>query len=166
MTEHLKADSKKVVQLNVERNANANSQVVLARLPAAMHTLRDKARQQLQLFLRELFDKVDDAMFELADKANNNHDQNIFFDSMREVRIRRRAMETSFFRRVDISFAQLLDPHAYRDEKPMDDRNISLDDLSLVKNDELEEMVAVDSMVNKANEQFSESIQHLTLRID
>lgn len=166
MTEHLKADSKKVVQLNVERNANANSQVVLARLPAAMHTLRDKARQQLQLFLRELFDKVDDAMFELADKANNNHDQNIFFDSMREVRIRRRAMETSFFRRIDISFAQLLDPNAYRDEKPMDDRNISLDDLSLVKNDELEEMVAVDSMVNKANEQFSESIQHLTLRID
>src|SRR5690606_33273644 len=111
-------------------------------------------------------DKVDDAMFELADKANNNHDQNIFFDSMREVRIRRRAMEASFFRRIDISFAQLLDPHAYRDEKPMDDRNISLDDLSLVKNDELEEMVAVDSMVNKANEQFSESIQHLTLRID
>lgn len=166
MTEHLKADSKKVVQLNVERNANANSQVVLARLPAAMHTLRDKARQQLQLFLRELFDKVDDAMFELADKANNNHDQNIFFDSMREVRIRRRAMEASFFRRIDISFAQLLDPNAYRDEKPMDDRNISLDDLSLVKNDELEEMVAVDSMVNKANEQFSESIQHLTLRID
>ena len=166
MSEHLKVDPKKVVQLNVERNSTANSQVALARLPAAMHTLRDKARQQLQLFLRELFDKVDDAMFELADKANNNHDQNIFFDSMREVRIRRRTMETSFFRSIDISFARLLDPNAYRDEKAPDDRNLSLDDLSLVKNDELEEMVAVDGMVNKANEQFSESIQHLTLRID
>lgn len=166
MSEHLKADPKKVVQLNVERNSTANSQIALARLPAAMHSLRDKARQQLQLFLRELFDKVDDAMFELADKANNNHDQNIFFDSMREVRIRRRAMETSFFRSIDISFARLLDPNAYRDEKHVDDHSVSLDDLSLVKNDELEEMVAVDGMVNKANEQFSESIQHLTLRID
>lgn len=166
MSEHLKADPKKVVQLNVERNSTANSQIALARLPAAMHTLRDKARQQLQLFLRELFDKVDDAMFELADKANNNHDQNIFFDSMREVRIRRRAMETSFFRSIDISFARLLDPHAYRDEKQVDEHSVSLDDLSLVKNDELEEMVAIDAMVSKANEQFSEPIQHLTLRID
>ncbi|MDR7091701.1 DUF1631 domain-containing protein [Cellvibrio fibrivorans] len=166
MSEHMKSDPKKVVHLNVERNSAANSQVALARLPAAMHALRDKARQQLQLFLRELFDKVDDAMFELADKANNNHDQNIFFDSMREVRIRRRAMETSFFRSIDISFAQLLDPSAYRDEKPSGEKSVSLDDLSLVKNDELEEMVAVDGMVNKANEQFAEPIQHLTLRID
>lgn len=166
MSEHMKSDPKKVVQLNVERNSTANSQVALARLPAAMHTLRDKARQQLQLFLRELFDKVDDAMFELADKANNNHDQNIFFDSMREVRIRRRAMETAFFRSIDIRFAQLLDPAAYRDESPIGEKNISLDDLSLVKNDELEEMVAVDGMINKANEQFAEAIQHLTLRID
>lgn len=166
MSEQMKSDPKKVVHLNVERNSAANSQVALARLPAAMHTLRDKARQQLQLFLRELFDKVDDAMFELADKANNNHDQNIFFDSMREVRIRRRAMETSFFRSIDISFAQLLDPSAYRDEKQGGDKSVSLDDLSLVKNDELEEMVAVDGMVNKANEQFAEPIQHLTLRID
>lgn len=166
MTEQMKSDPKKVVHLNVERNSAANSQIALARLPAAMHTLRDKARQQLQLFLRELFDKVDDAMFELADKANNNHDQNIFFDSMREVRIRRRAMETSFFRSIDIGFAQLLDPNAYRDEKLAGDQSVSLDDLSLVKNDELEEMVAVDGMVNKANEQFAEPIQHLTLRID
>lgn len=166
MTEQMKSDPKKVVHLNVERNSAANSQVALARLPAAMHTLRDKARQQLQLFLRELFDKVDDAMFELADKANNNHDQNIFFDSMREVRIRRRAMEASFFRSIDISFAQLLDPSAYRDEKQAGEKSVSLDDLSLVKNDELEEMVAVDGMVNKANEQFAEPIQHLTLRID
>ena len=51
MTEHQKSDPKKVVHLNVERNSVANSQVALARLPAAMHTLRDKARQQLQLFL-------------------------------------------------------------------------------------------------------------------
>lgn len=166
MTEQMKSDPKKVVHLNPERNSSASSQVVLARLPAAMHTLRDKARQQLQLFLRELFDKVDDAMFELADKANNNHDQNIFFDSMREVRIRRRSMETAFFRSLDISFAQLLDPNAYRDEKRSADKSVSLDDLSLVKNDELEEMVAVDGMINKANEQFAEPIQHLTLRID
>lgn len=164
MTEQIKSDPK-VVQLNVERSSAVNAPIVLARLPAPIHALRDKARQQLQLYLRELFDKVDDAMFELADKANNNKDQNIFFDSMREVRIRRRAMESAFFRSIDISFARLLDPSAYKDEK-RSEKPVSLDELSIVKNDELEELVAVEGMVNKANEQFAELIQHLTLRID
>ncbi len=163
--EVVKLDTKKVVQLNIERNSPQQSQIALARLPAAMHNLRDKARQHLQNLLRELFDKVDDAMFELADKADNNQDQNLYFDSMREVRIRRRAMETTFFRQIDIGFAQLLDANAYRDET-VEEKQVSADDLSLVKNDELEEMVATDTMINKANEQFAEAIQHLTLRID
>lgn len=165
MSEQTRLESK-VIQLNVDRSSGAPAQVVLARLPAAMHSLRDKARQQLQGLLRELFDKVDDAMFELADKATNNHDQNIFFDSMREVRLRRRTMEAAFFRSIDIRFAQLLDHNAYRDETQSDGKDFSLDDLSLVKNDDLEEMVAIDGMINKANEQFAEPIQHLTLRID
>jgi len=165
MSEQTRLESK-VIQLNVDRSSGAPAQVVLARLPAAMHSLRDKARQQLQGLLRDLFDKVDDAMFELADKATNNHDQNIFFDSMREVRLRRRTMEAAFFRSIDIRFAQLLDHNAYRDETQGDGKDFSLDDLSLVKNDDLEEMVAIDGMINKANEQFAEPIQHLTLRID
>lgn len=167
MSEQIRPEANNVVQLNPERaTAGQPPQIILARLPAAMHSLRDKARQQLQGLLRDLFDKVDDAMFELADKANNNHDQNLYFDSMREVRLRRRAMEGEFFRSIDIRFAQLLDHNAYRDEVQAGAKEFSLDDLSLVKNDDLEEMVAIEGMVNKANEQFAEPIQHLTLRID
>lgn len=166
MNEPTKSDANKVVQLNLERTKASNQLISLARLPAPIHALRDKARQQLQIYLRELFDRVDDAMFELADKANNNQDQNIFFDSMREVRIRRRAIEIAFFRTIDIGFARLLDPNAYQDEKRNVEAPASLDELSVVKNDELEEIVAIESMVSKANEQFAELIQHLTLRID
>ena len=164
MSESIKSDQNKVVQLNPERNAAPH--VALTRLPASMHALRDKARQQLQVMLRELFDRADDALFELADKATNNHEQNLYFDSMREVRIRRRAIEAAFFRSIDIGFAQLLDPYAYRDASRAEEKEFSLDELSLVKNDELEEMVATEGMINKANDQFAEAIQHLTLRID
>jgi len=166
MSEQIRPEQNNVVQLNPERNTGQPPQIILARLPAAMHSLRDKARQQLQGLLRDLFDKVDDAMFELADKANNNHEQNLYFDSMREVRLRRRTMESAFFRSIDIRFAQLLDHNAYRDEVQQEAKEFSLDDLSLVQNDDLEEMVAIEGMVNKANEQFAEPIQHLTLRID
>lgn len=167
MSEQLRTElNNNVVQLNPDRTPGTQAQIVLARLPAAMHSLRDKARQHLQGLLRDYFDKVDDAMFELADKANNNQDQNIYFDSMREVRLRRRAMETAFFRSIDIRFAQLLDHNAYRDDEQSEKKEFSLDELSLVQDEDLEEMVAVDGMINKANEQFAEPIQHLTLRID
>lgn len=162
----MKSDSNKVVQLNPDRPTIMHQPVALTRLPAPMHALRDKARQQLQLYLRELFDRIDDAMFELADKAVSNQDQNMFFDSMRELRIRRRGIENAFFRKIDISFARLLDPGAYKDEKRSADHAPSLEELTVIKNEELEEMVAIESMVNKANEQFAELIQHLTLRID
>ena len=166
MSEQIRSEQNNVVQLNPERASGQPPQIILARMPAAMHSLRDKARQQLQGLLRDLFDKVDDAMFELADKATNNHEQNLYFDSMREVRLRRRSMETAFFRSIDVRFAQLLDHNAYRDETQTEAKEFSLDDLSLVKNDDLEEMVAIEGMINKANEQFAEPIQHLTLRID
>ncbi len=164
MSEQPKVDQNKVVQLNPERNSAPH--IALTRLPAAMHSLREKARQQLQVMLRELFDRADDALFELADKAGNNHEQNLYFESMREVRIRRRAMEAAFFRNIDVGFARLLDPYAYRDKSESEAVEISMEELSLVKNDELEELVATESMVNKANDQFAEPIQHLTLRID
>src|SRR5690606_20452429 len=62
-----------------------------------------------------------------------------------------------------MSFAKLLDPNAYSETTQ---KEITVDELSLVKNDELEEQVATESMINKANDQFAEAIQHLTLRID
>jgi Protein of unknown function (DUF1631) len=166
MSEQTRPEFNNVVQLKGDRSNNPPVQVALTRLPAAMHALREKARQHLQGLLRDLFDKVDDAMFQLADKAGNNHEQNLYFDSMREVRLRRRDMGVIFFRHIDIRFARLLDHNAYREEVALDNKEYIAEELSLVKNDDLEEMVAIDSMINKANEKFAEAIQHLTLRID
>src|SRR5690554_3833317 len=130
-----------------------------------MHELRGKARKHLQICLRELFDKADDALFELADQSQSNQEQNLYFDSMREVRLRRRTMEAVFFRRIDIAFAQLLDPKAHKDEGAVHEQ-VSADELSLIQHDELEELVATEGMVNKANVEYAEPIQHLTMRID
>lgn len=151
-----------VVHLNPEHKRPA--EVALARMPAAMHQLREKARLKLQALLRGLFDKADDALFELADQATNNHEQNLYFDSMRQVRLRRKETETEFFRQLDIGFARLVDPAAFPVKDEQDDE--APENLALVGNDELEEMVASETMINRANEQFAEQVQHLTLRMD
>ncbi len=153
--------SDKVVPIVAEQRRPET--VALARLPAEMHQVREKSRQKLQAMLRGLFDKADDALFELADQATNNHDQNLYFDSMRQVRLRRRETEEGFFRHLDVGFARLLDTRAAQQQTPEEPE---IDSLSLVGNDELEEMVASETMINRANEQFAERLQHLTMRMD
>ncbi|WP_341937757.1 DUF1631 domain-containing protein [Marinimicrobium sp. C2-29] len=164
MTEPVQPQRENVIPLNPGRRPAQG--VSLTRLPAPMHSLRDKTRQELQALLRELFDKADDALFELADQAASNQEQNLYFDSMREVRLRRRAIESDFFENLDGGFARLLDTRASDPGRDSEEESFSLDDLSLVQNDELEELVATEGMVNKANEQFAEPMQHLTLRMD
>lgn len=156
----------KVVPIKAKKSMNAGDRAKLARLPAPVHQVQEKGKQCLLKSLRSLFDNADDALFELADRATNNQDQNLYFDSMREVRIRRRQMESQFADEIDNAFLVLINQAAPRTEEYFDNVDISEDTLSLVEHDELEELVAVDTMVSKANEFCGESLQYLSLRID
>jgi len=146
----------------VQKASNARAQ--LARLPAPAHRLREKATTLLQQTLKNLFDGADDALFDLADRATSNQDQNTYFEAMREVRLKRRETEIAFFTKLDQAFADLL--------KVIPDQNddfvadISLDDLSLVDNEQLEFQVAVESMIAKVLERSAEAAQHIALRLD
>ncbi len=157
-----------VVPINQKNAASVSERAKLARLPAPVHQVREKGKQCLQKALHQVFDNADDALFTLADKATNNHEQNIYFESMREVRIRRRHMEAKFETAIDEAFAKLLSSNDKKGESAeyLADQDISVDQLSLVQNDDLEELVAVDSMVNKANTACGENLQYLSLRLD
>lgn len=133
----------------------------LARLPAALHSLREKNLQLMQPLLRSLFEQVDDSLFQLADNATNNQEQNLYFDAMREVRIARRDIGKRFGEGLDSAFVQLL--QSATSDGP---EAVSLDELSLVPSDEIEELVAVDAMVAKALAVCAEPLGHLSMRLD
>ena len=158
----------KVVPLKPDTKIESRrlDRALLARLPVPVQAVQQKGKQILAGLLRTLFDKADDSLFELADRAVNNQDQNLYFESMREVRLKRRNVETQFADQIDSAFAVLAGGEARPDAADLSDDDFSMDNLSLVQNDELEELVATDSMVNKANERFAEPIQHLALRLD
>ena len=56
------------------------------RLPVALIQVRDKAAVQLKQTLQMLFDNADDTLFEMADRATSNAEQNAFFEAMRDLR--------------------------------------------------------------------------------
>jgi len=142
-------------------SARAAARVALTRLPAPVHQLREKAAVLLAKTLKALFDGADDALFDLADRATNNQDQNVYFDAMREVRLRRRVIESDFHLKLDQGYAALLGGGESQSAS-----ELAVDELTLVGNDQLEFQVAVDAMVARALGHCAESVQHIALRLD
>ena len=56
---------------------------------------------------QELFDNADDTLFEMADKARNNLDHHIFFEAMRDLRLKRKNFERVFMEQLFAAFANL-----------------------------------------------------------
>ncbi|CAM3293167.1 thymidine phosphorylase [Pseudomonas floridensis] len=135
----------------------------LARLPVVLLQVRDKAAQQLKDALQALFDNADDTLFEMADRARNNAEQNIFFEAMRDLRLKRKSIERGFLDKFYESFLAL---GQYRIAEPVIPAPVSFDKLALVQNDELEKTVAVDAMVAKVMSRDSLALGQLTARLN
>lgn len=150
------------IELKSARPMNVTS---IDLLPEPLKKVRGQASKLLASMLASMFDNADDVLFELADKAINNADQTMFFDSMREVRIKREVMESRFAEKIRDNFK-----NCYRNTADQSGQSpqseLSNDSLSLVQDDELEESVAIRGMVSKVNNLFGESLQQLIQRMD
>ncbi|MGC1954205.1 MAG: DUF1631 family protein, partial [Gammaproteobacteria bacterium] len=71
-----------------------------------LHDCRDMAMANLMRSLQGMLDKVDDSLFDLAEKSESNTVQSTYFDAMREVRLRRQSMEDAFRRRFLESYSR------------------------------------------------------------
>ncbi len=149
--------SPKVVHLSAVEDAAGRGAHALAPI---MHTVRQSAKKALTDLVQGLFNNVDDALFEMADRSRNDADQNMYFDSMRELRLRRKQMIASFVQHIAAGFDALLDKSADPEQ------DADADSMALMKNDDLEMSVAVAGIVSKITSQFSIPVMQLTRRID
>lgn len=130
----------------------------LARLPVILLQVRDKAGQQLSHALQELFDNADDTLFEMADRARDDVEQNIFFEAMRDLRLKRKNIERVFIKQFFEAFVGLTGniqtalPQAF-------------DTLAQQSGDDLERHVAVEAMVNKVLSRDGFALDQLTARL-
>ncbi len=116
---------------------------------ALLNTVRDIASRRLQLLVNGMFEHVDDALFDLAEKAENNAAQMHYFDGMREVRKRRPAVERAFLNTVSRGIADFVSQQrAHAGSGPVQ-LPIGTVELTLVADNELEESLAITSMIGK-----------------
>ncbi|OZG72498.1 hypothetical protein BTA51_15360 [Hahella sp. CCB-MM4] len=150
----------KVVQLDSHRADQSAAKGV--KLPAPLVKLRDRCGEHLRKLMVRLFDQMDDTYFDLADQATSNAQQSSYFDAMRELRLKKNRVTALFIQGFTRDFQ-------FRDSgngKPAAKKPLDLENLSLVKDDALEEQVAVDNMVNRFQSEAGRELEHLTLRMD
>src|SRR3546814_7314527 len=71
------------------------------------YTTLCRSAQQWRLGLQGLFDNADDTLFEMADRARNDVDQNLFFEAMRDLRLKRKSIEREFIEQFFEAFVSL-----------------------------------------------------------
>ena len=77
----------------MELNMANVTRLVPARSAELLTECQRLASERLPTSLKTVLDKVDDALFELANKADSSQRQNLYFDAMRELRLKRDSFE-------------------------------------------------------------------------
>ncbi|QSP96281.1 DUF1631 domain-containing protein [Marinobacter salinisoli] len=131
-------------------------------LPAEVTRIRDTVVAGLSDLLQGAFDAVDDSIFELANNARSNNEQNRHFEAMREIRIKRKGVEKQFQSAVISLFSD--PPQSGQPTTDISRPTDTAESLSLLENDALEEQVALNAMANKARVHFQGPLLQLQTR--
>ncbi|MGH8118606.1 MAG: DUF1631 family protein, partial [Rhodanobacteraceae bacterium] len=133
----------------------------VGRLLVAVREMTLKATGNL---VAALLDNVDDTLFDLAEKAESTSRQPDYFDGMRETRKKRPRIARLFGERVARGFAEFAAGRPLHANETQKAFSVS-GELSLVDDRELEESLAVSSMVAKADGRLSAALLALNQRL-
>jgi len=133
------------------------------RVGELLNAVRGIANRRLQQWVGNAFEHVDDALFDLAEKAENNAAQMHYFDGMREVRKRRPAVERNFLGAISRHLGELTHPAQQQGlSTPATPGTV---ELSLVADNELEEALAITSMISKNESRLSRDLFSVNQRL-
>ena len=137
-----------------------------ARVHDLVAACRSQFAETLPRLMQELFEHVDDELYQLADKSASDVLQTRYFDAMRELRKLRESIEQAFLRnQVSQYEAFWLHPQSAAGLEPeAGQESAAPDELSLVGDEELEENLAVGGMVSKAENRYHRELFALNMR--
>ncbi len=151
------SDSSRIVNLSQRLDPASE------RVGELLNAVRGIASKRLQQWIGNMFEHVDDALFDLAEKAENNAAQMHYFDGMREVRKRRPAVERHFLASISRDLGELAHPAQQQSVAPPPSPGTV--ELSLVADNELEESLAITSMISKNESRLSRDLFAVNQRL-
>jgi Protein of unknown function (DUF1631) len=133
-------------------------------LAPALLKLRDLSKGSVRDLLRNLFDNADDALFAMADKAGSNGEQAMYFEAMRELRMQKKAIALATLSAVIRSFNEFGRKKSASSQN--EDSNKTIENLSLVQEEDLEYEVALEGMVQRLRSNSQDALNALHKRYE
>ncbi|MDH5388411.1 MAG: DUF1631 domain-containing protein [Gammaproteobacteria bacterium] len=124
--------------------------------------VKNNLNTHLKESIAEMFIKADEALFEMAESADSNKDQNRYFELMRDVRALKNNISTDFINAIGLYLRPFAETAAIKEKSKKDSEG----ELSLVGRTELEEMVLIKSMSDSVTNFFSEPLSQLEARLE
>lgn len=132
--------------------------------PRLVGHIQKESLKSCEHLLAHLFSATDDLFYDLSKRASSNNEQNLYFEAMREIRIRREGIANGFLRLLAGKFSTLIDQHENPLEWGEDDGETG--NLSIVEGDVLEVDLARSNMVSRARDLFKQELFELNSRMD
>ncbi len=118
----------------------------------------------IEAAVKSMMDKADDTLFDLANSADSNTQQQLYFDAMRDIRLRRKHIEQQFIEMYKQEFG------LFAAGKPL---GMDLQDivpvqemaLELVDDTSMEENIALANMASRSIRENYQPLYELTIRL-
>ncbi len=129
-----------------------------------MTEVQERSCAQLNGLLKNMLDDADDTLFSMAEKAESERSQQIYFAAMRDLRVRRRHLEREFGERMTGAFEAFQEGRDH--DAPTCPDTLASGELKLVEEEEMEEQVASYNMAAKAERRNGEALYLLGRRLE
>jgi len=132
--------------------------------PRLLAHIQKHSISQCEQLLAHLFSATDDLFYDLSKRASSNHEQNLYFEAMREIRVRREGIANRFLRTISQNFSDLIDANTQAEFDEWDLQNEKK--LSIVDGDDLEVDLARSNMVSRTRDIYREELYEMGMRLD
>jgi len=131
--------------------------------PKLLEHLQNLTLENGLRLLEQMFSATDDLFYDLSKRATSNNEQNLYFESMREIRIKKRGVASAFAHEVTSKFSELLSERKFQHSSDEEEDGSTL---SIVEGDELEVELALNNMTSRTRDLYKQELYELTMRLD
>ncbi|HVF35530.1 MAG TPA: DUF1631 domain-containing protein [Candidatus Saccharimonadia bacterium] len=151
---------KKILDFGVRRPV-----VLSPRGAEILRKVQALTQHRMETVASSVFQQVDDALFDYADRAGASGAQQQFFDGMREIRRKRKEMEDRFRSQIDVAFTDYAAGRKLAATGAPAELSEGEPTLALLDESELEESLALTSMAQRAEQHVGQQLHDLNRRL-
>ncbi|MDT8283143.1 MAG: DUF1631 family protein, partial [Gammaproteobacteria bacterium] len=124
--------------------------------------IRNNLTTRLDDLMSSLLNSTQEKLFDLSNEADNNKDQTRYFELMNQIRTLKPEIAATFNKKIKSYLIPARDYAALHKKKEIEED----DELSLIGQDEMEGMVLVKGIGERAAAKYREQLSHLEARLE